>query len=311
MAAITHEPSYLALHRSGELARRGKRLRGLMAACGLCPRLCGARRLEGERGECGAGGEPEVAAWHPHFGEERPLVGDGGSGTVFLAHCSLGCLFCFNWEISRAAPGPPTKVADLAAIMLDLAARGCGNINVVTPTHDAAHVVLALDEAASRGLRLPLVWNTSGWERPEILRLLDGVVDVYLTDFKFADAELAAACADGAGSYPGTTRLALREMQRQVGTARQDADGLVRRGLMIRHLVMPGEPANTRAVIDWIAANLPADTRLTLMSQYVPAGAARGHPRLGRTLSRSEYADASRHARERGLTNLDLQRAPP
>ena len=310
MATNKNEPTYLTLHRSGELGRRGQRLRRLMVACELCPRLCGARRLEGEFGECGADADLEVAAHHPHFGEERPLVGAGGSGTIFFAHCSLQCVFCFNREISRAAPGPRSTVKDLAAMMLALQEQGCENINIVTPTHYVAHLLLALDDAAGRGLRLPLVYNTSGWERQKVLRLLDGVVDVYLADFKFADAAKAEEYAEGTASYPEVTEAALLEMQRQVGVARPAVDGLVRRGLMIRHLVMPGDREGTRAVIDWIAAHLPLDTRLTLMSQYRPAGEALAHPAIARGITRYEYADAVRWAREAGLANVDLQPSP-
>jgi len=309
-SANRREPSYLALHRSGELRRRGLRLWRLLDGCALCPRRCGARRLHGEVGFCGASADLDVAACHPHFGEERPLVGRGGSGTIFMAHCGLRCVFCINYEISRGGQGAPTTIGGLARMMLSLQQQGCHNINVVTPTHYAPHVVLALEAAAGRGLKLPLVYNTCGWESPEILRLLDGIVDVYLPDFKYADADMAAAYSAGAASYPEITRSALLEMHRQVGVARPDGDGVVRRGLMIRHLVMPDGASGTEAVIDWIAAHLPADTRVTLMSQYCPAGEALAHAAIARRITRTEYAEAVARAKSAGLTNLDLQPAP-
>ena len=305
------EPSYLALHRSGQLRHRGLQLRCLMEKCELCPRRCGANRLDGEAGFCGADAQLEVAACHPHFGEERPLVGVGGSGTIFFANCNLRCVFCINWEISRGGQGRRSTVEELAEMMLSLQERGCHNINIVTPTHYTPHVLLALDDAAGRGLRLPLVHNTCGWERLEILKVLEGVVDIYLPDFKYADGATAAKYSAGAASYPEVTRAALLEMHRQVGVARPAADGLVHRGLMIRHLVMPGDVEGTRAVINWIAVNLPADTRLTLMSQYQPRWEAINQPGISRRITRAEYADAVTWAQEVGLTNLDIQPGPP
>lgn len=305
------EPSYVALYRSGQLRRRGRQLRRLMKKCDLCPRRCGANRLDGEVGFCGADAQLEVAACHPHFGEESPLVGVGGSGTIFFAHCNLRCVFCINWEISSGGQGRRSTVEDLAGMMLSLQERGCHNINIVTPTHYAPHILLALDAAVGRGLRLPLVYNTCGWERLEILWVLEGVVDIYLSDFKYADGATAAKYSDGATSYPEVTKAALLEMDRQVGVAGPAADGLVHRGLMIRHLVMPGDVGGTRTVINWIAANLPADTRLTLMSQYQPRREAINQPGISRPITRAEYADAVRWAQEAGLTNLDTQPGPP
>jgi len=301
------EPPYVSLQRSGELKRRGELLRGLMSRCELCPRMCGTDRLSGARGFCGAGSGLEIAAFHPHFGEERPLVGEGGSGTIFLSNCSLRCVFCINWEISQGGRGEPRGIDEMASMMLRLQEMGCHNINVVTPTHYSAHLLLALDRAASAGLRLPLVYNTCGWERLEVLRQLDGVVDIYLPDFKYWDGAIAAKYSSGADTYPEVTRLALLEMHRQVGTAKPAADGLVYRGLMIRHLVMPNGVSGTRDVIGWIAEHLPKDTYLNLMSQYRPMHRADEYPEIARRLTAAEYAQAVRWAREAGLTNLDIQ----
>ena len=301
------EPAYLALHRSGELRRRGARLHDSLSSCELCPRRCRVDRLAGERGFCGANADLVVFSAHPHFGEEAPLVGTGGSGTIFLSHCGLRCVFCFNPEISWEGQGTTRRIEDLAAMMLGLEGRGCHNINMVTPTHYLPHILLALDLAAGEGLRLPVVYNTCGWERMEMLRELDGVVDVYLPDFKYGDPAAAERYSSGARSYPAVTRQAMVEMHRQVGTARPGPDGLVRRGLMIRHLVMPNDAAATGAVIDMIAADLPKDTYLNLMSQYQPAWKSDEYPAIARRLTRAEYERAVRAARRAGLVNLEIQ----
>jgi len=301
------EAGYLELHRTGELERRGEALWRLMAECRLCPRECGVDRLSGEEGFCHASSRLEIASHHPHFGEERSLVGRGGSGTIFLSNCSLRCVFCINWEISQGEYGTMCSLADLAGMMLDLQDIGCHNINVVTPTHYSAHLVKALDIAAGQGLRLPLVYNTCGWERPEILELLDGVVDIYLPDFKYSDSSRAARYSSGADTYPQVTQQALLAMHRQVGVAKPAKDGLMYRGLMIRHLVMPGGVADSQNVLMWIAENLPADTYVNVMSQYRPMYKAFDYPEIARRITREEYREVVNHARDLGLENLDIQ----
>ncbi len=302
--------SHLKMHRDGELRERGRKLWDMMEECELCPRMCGAKRLEGERGFCGASAQLEISSYHPHFGEERPLVGRGGSGTIFLTHCGLRCVFCINWDISHRGDGAEREIEDMAAMMIELEGMGCANINVVTPTHYAPHIVLALDIAIGRGLDLPLVWNTCGWERLETLRLLDGIVDIYLPDFKYSSGEMAAKYSAGARDYPKVAQKALLEMQRQVGTAYTAPDGLVHRGLMIRHLVMPNGVSGTGKVIHWIAKNLPRDTYLNLMSQYTPAYMASRYPDISRRLTREEFEEAVELARRAGLINLDIQPMP-
>jgi putative pyruvate formate lyase activating enzyme len=304
---VGFEPAYLGLHRTGELKRRGEELWRMMARCSLCPRECGANRLEGARGFCRASSQLEIASYHPHFGEERPLVGRGGSGTIFFSNCSLRCVFCINWEISQGGAGAPKTVEELAGMMLDLQRMGCHNINLVTPTHYSPHILLAVDRAAGQGLRLPLVYNTCGWERIEVLRKLDGIVDIYLPDFKYSDGRMAQKYSSGSESYPRITREALREMHRQVGVARPAGDGLMRRGLMVRHLVMPNGVSGTKGVIEAIARDLPGDTYLNIMSQYTPTYRAFEYPEISRRITRDEYRDAVRWAREAGLTNLDIQ----
>ena len=278
-----------------------------MGDCTLCPRQCGARRLERERGECEANGDVEVAAYHAHFGEERPLVGSGGSGTIFFNHCSLRCVFCLNGDISQGACGHRRSIEDLARMMLDLQRMGCHNINVVTPTHYSPHILLALDIAATQGLRIPLVYNTSGWERLEILQMLEGIVDIYLADFKYARPEMSARYSPGAGTYPEVTKKALLEMHHQVGVAHPGRNGLMERGLMIRLLVMPNGVGGTKEAVDWIARNLPGDTYLNIMSQYTPVFNAFEYPELSRRITREEFRDAVRWAKEAGLMNLEIQ----
>ncbi|GAB4372978.1 MAG: radical SAM protein [Calditrichia bacterium] len=279
----------------------------MMKACRLCPRECGVNRLAGEEGFCQASARLKIASYHPHFGEERPLVGRGGSGTIFFSNCGLRCVFCINWEISQGGEGDYCEIEDLANMMLALQRRGCHNINVVTPTHYSAHIVLALDVAAEKGLRLPLVYNTCGWERLEILKLLDGVVDIYLPDYKYADGKMAAKYSSEADTYPELTQAALLEMHRQVGVAKPAEDGLMYRGLMIRHLVMPNGVSGTREVIRWIAEHLPKDTYVNLMSQYRPMFKAYHYPEIARRITRQEYEEAVQWAREAGLSNLDIQ----
>jgi putative pyruvate formate lyase activating enzyme len=301
------EPAYLRLHRTGELERRAEELWNVMGDCELCPRQCGAKRLAHEKGFCQSTSELKIAAYYPHYGEERSLVGRGGSGAIFFTHCSLRCVFCINWQISQGGNGDRRRVEQLAGMMLHLQKIGCHNINLVTPTHYSAHILYAVDLAAGNGLRLPLVYNTSGWERKEILKLLDGVVDIYLPDFKYAEGRMAAKYSSGAESYPEITKGALLEMHRQVGVAKPAADGLMYRGLMIRHLVMPNGVSGTKRVVEWIAQNLPKDTYVNIMSQYTPMYKASQYAEIARRITRQEYEDAVTWARAAGLTNLDIQ----
>ena len=301
------EPSYVTLHKTGLLRERGNELWAMMESCTLCPRQCNINRLKGKRGFCRASSQLEIASYHPHFGEERPLVGRNGSGTIFLTNCGLRCVFCINWEISQGGQGTPRSIDELAEMMLTLQKKGCHNINVVTPTHYAPHIVLALDKAAGKGLRLPLVYNTCGWERVEILKKFDGIVDIYLPDFKYSDGKMGEKYSSASKDYPEITQQALIEMNRQVGVAKPAHDGLISRGLMIRHLVMPNNVGGTQKVIEWIAENLPKDTYVNIMSQYRPMYKAFEFPEIARTITRKEYHDAIRCARTAGLSHLDIQ----
>ena len=301
------EPCYLKLHRSGELRARGEKLWNMMKSCELCPRNCRVNRLEGEKGFCQADAKLKIASYHPHFGEELPLVGKRGSGTIFFANCGLRCVFCINWDISIGGAGKYHSIEDLANMMISLQKMGCHNINVVTPTHYLPHIVLALDMAAKKGLNIPLVYNTCGAERLSILKMLDGVVDIYLPDFKYFSAEMAAKYSSGADWYPEITKQALIEMNRQVGVAEPDPDGIIRRGLMIRHLVMPNNVSQAKEVLDWIAKNLPKNTYINLMSQYQPFYKASEYPDIARRLTANEYEQAKFWAKEAGLTNVKFQ----
>ena len=298
---------YLRLHESGELKKRGEELWDIMESCELCPRMCGVNKLEGDEGFCEASSQLEISAYHPHFGEERSLVGKGGSGSIFLTNCGLRCVFCINWEISQGGIGKPRSIEDMADMMIKLQNMGCHNINFVTPTHYSPHIILAVDLAASKDLRLPLVYNTCGWEHVEILKKLEGIVDIYLPDFKYSDGKMADKYSSGAEAYPEFTKKALLEMHRQVGVAKPANDGLMYRGLMLRHLVMPNGVSGTKEVIEWIAENLPKDTYFNIMSQYRPMYKAFDYPEISRRLTREEYSEAIGWAKEAGLTNLDIQ----
>lgn len=302
------EPAYLKLHKSGELKKRAERLWQSMERCQLCLRRCGVNRLKGRTGFCRAPGvELIIASFSPHFGEERPLVGRGGSGTIFFSHCNLRCVFCQNWDISHRGRGSQRSIDRLADMMLHLQRIGCHNINLVTPTHYLPHILKALDIAAGKGLRLPIVYNTCGWELPEILEVLDGVVDIYLPDIKYADSKMSAKYSAGAKCYPEVTKEALIEMNRQVGVAKPAKDGVIYRGLMIRHLVMPNNVAGSEKVMEWIAENLPKDTYVNIMAQYNPAYKAFDYPEISRRITREEYVRVINRAKELGLTNLDIQ----
>jgi putative pyruvate formate lyase activating enzyme len=302
-----YKPIYLSLYQTGELKKRAKMLWQRLNSCDLCPRMCYKNRLKGERGICQATAQMEVSAFNSHFGEERPLVGTRGSGTIFISHCPLRCVFCINWDISIGGIGTTVAIEDLANMMLKLQEAECHNINMVTPTHYSPHILKALDIAAKKGLRLPLVYNTSGYERKEILELLDGIVDIYLPDFKYFNRKMAKKYSAGANDYPNYTKEALLEMNRQVGVAKPGEDGIMYRGLMIRHLVMPNGVSGSKAVINWISKNLPKDTYLNIMAQYQPYYKAHEYPLLARRISQHEYEEVVKYAKSKGFTNLDIQ----
>jgi len=293
-------PAYLDLARTGELERRAEALAALQSPCRLCARLCGARRREGQLGECRAGVEMVVASAFPHFGEEPPLTGQRGSGTIFLAHCNLHCVFCQNFDISHLDRGEAASVRQVADLMLSLQREGCHNINFVTPTHYSPQIVSAVADAAQRGLELPLVWNCGGYESVEALRLLDGIVDIYMPDLKFMTAESGERYAHAA-DYPEAVRAAVLEMKRQVGDLQIDGRGIARRGLLVRHLVMPGGEKDTEGVLRFVAEEFGRESYINIMDQYRPMWRAMEYPELARPLTGAEWERAASLARSLGL----------
>lgn len=295
---------YLHLHREGVLADRIETVLAALASCELCPRRCRVNRLQDERGICRTGRSAVVASYNPHFGEEQPLVGGGGSGTIFFSHCNLHCVFCQNYEISHDGEGVAASAGQLAAMMVSLQKQGCHNINFVTPSHVAAQILEALPIAIDRGLTVPLVYNTSGYDRVETLQLLDGIIDIYMPDFKFWNPQSARRFAK-ALDYPQVARAAIREMHRQVGDLVVDEEGIAQCGLLVRHLVMPGGLAETGKILDFIAREISPDTHVNVMDQYRPCGAAHDYPPIDRMLRQEEYQEAIRLAHAAGLTRLD------
>lgn len=302
------EPSYIKLHKSGELKKRAEELWKILEKCVLCPRECKVNRLKGQIGFCRApGSKLIISSYFPHYGEEKGLVGRGGSGTIFFTHCNLRCIFCQNWEISHLGRGYGTSIEELADIMLELQKKGCHNINLVTPTHYSPHILKAIDLAAEKGLRIPIVYNTSGWEKVEILKFFDGVVDIYLPDFKYWEPKMAKKYSQGAESYPEITKKAILEMHRQVGVAKLEKDGIIYRGLIIRHLVMPNNVSGSEQILKWIAENLPKDTYVNIMAQYTPYYKAFDYPEISRRITPEEYKKVVNKAKELGLTNIDYK----
>ncbi len=283
--------SYLDLFRSGELHRRVLELKECLKSCTLCPRECGAQRLCGEKGECGAGQRVEISDYGPHFGEEAPLVGREGSGTIFFAHCSLRCVFCQNYQISRGEQKYAVSTNKLARIMTELQQMGCVNINLVTPTHYVPQILEALETACGLGLRLPLVYNSSGYERLSTLRMLGGIIDIYLPDFKYADAEIAHKYS-GITAYPETAKAALKEMHRQVGDLVLDNKGVAARGLIIRHLILPGGLAGTADLVQYIAREISPTSWINVMAQYYPAYQSDKYNEITRRITREELEEA-------------------
>lgn len=298
------EPSYLKLFREGGLSERINRTMALMESCRLCPRECGVNRLEGELGFCKTGRRAIVSSYNPHFGEESPLVGRYGSGTIFMGGCNLLCSFCQNYEISHLKEGVEVEPEQTATMMLHLAERGCHNINFVTPTHVVPQLLESLAQAAEQGLNIPLVYNSSGYDKKETLEVLDGIVDIYMPDFKFWDGQWAERYCE-APDYPERIKEALKEMHRQVGDLVIDDQGVAVRGLLVRHLVMPGGIAGTERVLEFIADEISPDTYVNVMDQYRPCGEAHRDEYINRRLSSREFREAMEAARRVGLTRLD------
>jgi putative pyruvate formate lyase activating enzyme len=295
---------YLQLLEKGELERRANEAWSRLEACELCPHRCKANRLKGELGFCKTAGQAIVASYGPHFGEEAPLVGRRGSGTVFFSRCNLSCVFCQNYDISHLGAGEAVTPEFLAFVFLALQEDGCHNINLVSPSHVVPFILKALVLAAGEGLTLPLVYNSGGYDALGTLRLLEGVVDIYMPDFKYWDAGVAKRLS-GAADYPQVARAAIKEMHGQVGDLTISPGGIATRGLLVRHLVLPGGLAGTGRCMRFLAEEISRNTYVNVMAQYRPCGTASRHPPLDRRITPAEYAEAVDLAREAGLVRLD------
>jgi putative pyruvate formate lyase activating enzyme len=307
-------PSYLQLG-SDALASRARRAAATLADCRACPRDCGVNRLADHWAACKTGRHAVVSSFFPHFGEEDCLRGWNGSGTIFFAHCNLRCVFCQNFDISqdiKPASARGSDAREIASMMLWLQAQGCHNINFVTPEHVVPQVVEAVSDAAGLGLQLPIVYNTSAYDALESLALLEDIVDIFMPDFKYWSAERSKTYMKAA-DYPEAARAAIQAMHAQVGPLVFGDDGLARRGLLIRHLVMPGCLDETKAILEWIASTLGSDTYVNLMDQYYPAGRVgdTAYPEINRRLTSAEFRDAQRMASDLGLQRLDVRRPHP
>ena len=296
-------PSYLRLYASGELRKRIAAAYERLEKCDICPRRCGVNRIKGEKGFCRAGADAVVASWNAHVWEEPPISGSKGSGTIFFSFCTGKCLFCQNYPISQLSVGQVFTLSRLAEIMVELQKRGCHNINLVTPTHFVPQILAALPEAIERGLSIPLVYNSSGFESVETLRLLKDVIDIYLPDAKYDDDRIARELS-GFPDYVAVNRAALREIYRQVGDELiLDHDGIAQRGMIIRHMILPEHLAGTAQVLRWIAQELSPRVHISVMSQYFPAHKAVNHPILHRKITPEEYDTALEAFEAAGLEN--------
>ena len=297
-------PAYLKTHEKGLFPAISQTAHRMLEACAVCPRNCGVDRTRDEKGFCEAGLLPEVSSYSPHFGEESPLVGHRGSGTIFFTHCNLGCSFCQNYSISHAGEGRKISITRLAQMMMELQRLGCHNINFVSPTHFVPQILEALPSAIEMGLDVPLVYNTGGYDFVDTLRLLDGVFDIYMPDFKYSQGEIAQKYSQ-APDYPPVAREALKEMFRQVGDLQIDEQGIAQRGLLVRHLVLPGGLAGTQDVMRFLATEISRNTYVNIVDQYYPCGNIPSDSPLRRRITSAEYEESIAIAKAEGITRLD------
>lgn len=304
-------PTYLALLENGELQRREQQAYRHLEDCDLCARYCHVnRRITTKGAVCRTGERAVVHSFGPHHGEEDPLRGVNGSGTIFFSWCSLRCVFCQNWEISQKGLGHEVEPGELADMMLRLQSMGCHNINLVTPSHVVAQIIAAVRIAAEQGLRLPLVYNTGGYDSAEALTLLDGIIDIYMPDMKYGDSTLARRYSK-VRDYVEVNQAAVREMHRQVGDLVLDAHGIAQRGLLVRHLVLPGGIAGTEQVLSFLSQEISTNTYLNLMDQYFPCYRADENRPLDRLIAEAEFDNALQLAARYGLHRLDQRRSRP
>ncbi len=298
-------PGFLDLERKGLLSERVEKLYAIYEECRLCPRNCRVNRAKGETGVCQATTRIKISSAFPHFGEERPLVGKGGSGTIFFAHCNLRCVFCQNYSISIEGEGVEISEDQLAETMIKVQSFGCHNINLVTPTHYVPGIMKALKQAIAHGLKVPLVYNTSGYETIETLQLLDGAVDIYLPDLKYMHPVFSGKYSSAAYNYPYFAKLAVKEMHRQVGELKLNEKGIAVKGVLVRHLIMPNNVSGTEDAIKFVAREISPRTYLNLMGQYRPEYKANEYPEIARRITRSELTRAHDWARKYGLIRLN------
>lgn len=296
-------PSYLRLYDSGEIKQRAKIFYEKLKSCDLCPRNCQVNRLSGELGYCKATLQPKVSSYFPHFGEEKFLVGRNGSGTIFFTFCNLGCVFCQNYTISHLGVGENVTTKELARIMLYLQNIGCHNINLVTPTHYVPQILEALCVAIEDGLNIPLVYNTSGYESLETLKLLEGIIDIYMPDIKFYSNQIAKRFAN-AEDYPEKTKEAVKEMYNQVGNLIINKEGIAERGLIIRHLLLPNKLSGLEEWLNFLKSELSTDVFINIMPQYRPLYKAKLFPEIDRPIFLSEYVEALELAKKMGFKNI-------
>jgi putative pyruvate formate lyase activating enzyme len=295
------EPSYIETYKSGKLRKKIEAAYKILENCTLCPNLCRVNRLEGELGDCKVGKDPMISSASPHFGEEAPLVGRHGSGTIFLTGCNLLCLYCQNYEISHRMMGEIVSVEEFADQMLYLQKLGCHNINFVTPSHQVPQILAALEIAIPQGLKVPLVYNTGGYDSIQELKLMEGIIDIYMPDFKYWDKDVAKRYSIEAKAYPEIARAALKEMHQQVGDLVINEEGVAERGMLIRHLVLPKGLAGTKGVMHFIATELSKASYVNIMDQYRPCGQAWDFPPLDRRITYEEYGEAIAIAKKEGL----------
>ncbi len=300
---------YLKLHEEGKLSARIEALWSRLEKCDICPHKCNVNRLRGETGKCKTAEKARVSSFGPHFGEESPLVGRSGSGTIFFTNCNLSCIFCQNYDISHLAQGYEVEEAKIAEIMLSLQNMGCHNINYVTPTHVVPQIVKALPIAIQQGLNIPLVYNTGGYDSVEALELLDGIFDIYMPDLKYSDNKIARRYCT-AKDYSKVVKRAIKKMHQQVGNLEMDERGIALRGLLIRHLILPEDLAGTRDAMKFLAEELSKNTYVNLMDQYRPCYKANEYPPLDRRITPREFEQAVRIAQDLGLKRLDGLRYP-
>ena len=300
------QPGYINLYKTGKLLERVEKAQGLLKGCQICPRRCKVNRLENKMGMCKIGRLLKVSSYNPHFGEESPLVGMYGSGTIFITSCSLGCVFCQNYDISHLGEGYEVSLERFAQMMIELQSMGCHNINFVTPSHVVPQILEALPLAVRESLKIPLVYNTGGYDLVETLQLLEGVFDIYMPDFKFSDREVAARLCK-ARDYPQVAMEAIKEMHRQVGDLVVNDRGIAERGLIVRHLVMPNGLAGTRKVMQFLAREISTNTYVNIMDQYHPCGYAHTYSEINRRISHEEFENSLQIAREEGIHRLDSE----